>query len=206
MKLHLAAFGELLSRYGRAFALSWKHRKEFESVPRSKEEAEFLPAVLALQDTPGSPAPHIAMWAIISLLLLAVIWAYFGKIDIVAVAQGKVVPAGNTKIIQAPSDAQINEIRVDDGQQVKAGDVLLVLNAESAQADVSRLTQALASAKLESTQGWPVLSGGHRFPGLQPTHLPQPVCPFCPPRRRYGGKRDVLRREPCVERPGMGGQ
>ena len=38
MKLHLAAFGELLSRYGRAFALSWKHRKEFESVPRSKEE------------------------------------------------------------------------------------------------------------------------------------------------------------------------
>lgn len=153
MKLHLAAFGELLSRYGRAFALSWKHRKEFESVPRSKEEAEFLPAVLALQDTPGSPAPHIAMWAIISLLLLAVIWAYFGKIDIVAVAQGKVVPAGNTKIIQAPSDAQINEIRVDDGQQVKAGDVLLVLNAESAQADVSRLTQALASAKLESAQG-----------------------------------------------------
>lgn len=153
MKLHLAALADLLSRYGRAFRVSWQHRKELDTMPRRPEEAEFLPSVLALQDSPTGPAPHVAMWMIIGLLLLTVLWASFGRIDIVAVASGRVVAAGNTKIVQAPTNAVITEIKVDDGQPVKAGDVLLTLDAESQQADISQLSQSMVAARLSTAQG-----------------------------------------------------
>ncbi len=152
-KLHLSAFGELLSRYARAFRLSWQHRAEFESTPRRRDEAEFLPAVLALQDTPLNPLPRVAMWAIVVLLLTALLWACFGKIDIVAVASGKVVLNGNSKTIQAPDSARISQIHVKDGDLVKAGDVLLTLDGEAAAADVNRLQQTLSSARLDVAQG-----------------------------------------------------
>jgi hemolysin D len=152
-KLHISALGELLARYGRAFRLSWQHRAEFESIPRRRDEAEFLPAVLALQDTPINPLPRMAMWAIVTLLLVSLLWACFGKIDIVAVATGKVVLNGNSKTIQAPDSARISQIHVTDGQVVKAGDVLLTLDGEAAAADVSRLQQSLSSARLDVAQG-----------------------------------------------------
>ncbi len=153
MKLHLSALGELLARYGQAFRLSWRYRKEMVAQPRSRDEAEFLPAVLALQDTPLSPLPRVALWTLLSLLLLALLWACFGKIDIVAVATGRVVLNGNSKVIQAPDNARISQIHVTDGQLVKAGDVLLTLDAEAAQADVSRLQKSLSSAQLDVEQG-----------------------------------------------------
>lgn len=153
MKLHLSAIAELFGRYGRAFSLSWQHRKEFERPAPPREEAEFLPAVLALQDSPTSPLPHVAMWAIMGLLTFFVLWACLGHMDITAVAQGRVITTGNTKIVQAPDNASISKILVEEGQQVKAGDVLLVLDAEAAKADVSRLNQALSAAKLDEAQG-----------------------------------------------------
>lgn len=153
MKLHLSALGELLARYGQAFRLSWRYRKEMVAQPRSRDEAEFLPAVLALQDTPLSPLPRVAIWTLLSLLLLALLWACLGKIDIVAVASGKVILTGNSKVIQATDNARISQIHVRDGQAVKAGDVLLTLDAEAAQADVSRLQKSLSSARLDVEQG-----------------------------------------------------
>ncbi|MEY4516410.1 MAG: hypothetical protein RL180_756 [Pseudomonadota bacterium] len=152
-KLHFSALGDLLGRYGRAFSVSWKHRKELDALPRQPEEAEFLPAVLALQDSPTGPAPHVAMWSIMLLLILTVLWASFGRIDIVAVASGRVVAAGNTKIVQAPDSARITTIAVDDGQHVNAGDVLLTLDAEAAQADIQQLDQSMAAARLSVAQG-----------------------------------------------------
>ncbi len=153
MKLHLSALGELFGRYGEAFRLSWRYRKEMVAKPRNRDEAEFLPAVLALQDTPLSPLPRVAMWTLMTLLVLALTWACFGKIDIVAVASGKVILNGNSKVIQSPDNASISKIHVRDGQVVKAGDVLLTLDAEAAQADVSRLQKSLSSAQLDVEQG-----------------------------------------------------
>lgn len=153
MKHYLSAVGELFGRYGHAFAVSWRRRKELDGVPRRREEAEFLPAVLALQDTPSNPLPHVIMGAIISLLVLSVVWAYFGKLDVVATGAGKIIPTGNTKIIQAPDNATVTDINVIDGQTVKAGEVLFVLDSEATQAGVSQFKQSLAAAQLEIVQG-----------------------------------------------------
>lgn len=161
MKLFLSGAAELAARYGRAFRLAWQQRDTLNAPRRTSEEAEFLPAVLSLQDTPSHPAPHIAIWSLITLSGIALVWATLGTIDIVAVANGQVIPAGNTKTLQAPDDATITGIRVENGQKVQAGDIVMTLDAEAATAEVQRLKSALGAAQLQSAQGQAMVKALH---------------------------------------------
>ena len=67
---------------------------------------------------------------IIALFCLALVWAGFGKVDIVATAPGKIVSSGRTKIVQPFETGVIRAIHVQDGQQVKAGDCLIELDSD----------------------------------------------------------------------------
>lgn len=62
MSPRLQAYGDVLKRYGAVFRHSWQHRVEMESINRLPYEAKFLPAVLALQETPVSPGYRLAIW------------------------------------------------------------------------------------------------------------------------------------------------
>jgi hemolysin D len=154
----LQAFVDLFKRYGAAFRHAWQHRAEMQPVDRLAHEAQFLPAALSLQETPVSPAPRVAMWMLIGFALLAVLWASFGHIDVVATAQGKVVPNDRTKTIQPFETATVKAIHVTDGQQVKAGDVLIDLDATTAQADQDRVQSDLGVARLQVARGQAMLA------------------------------------------------
>src|SRR4051812_19583365 len=128
---------------------------------RDREELAFLPAALEIVETPPSPIGRAIAITIIALFCLALAWAAFGKIDIVATAPGKIVATGRTKIIQPFETGVVRAIHVRDGQNVKAGDVLIELDptittAErnhmqsdltAAQLDIARLRAALADAE-----------------------------------------------------------
>lgn len=157
MSVKLQAFGELFNRYGAAIQHAWLHRAQMEPVHRLSHEAQFLPAALSLQDTPVSPAPRIAMWMLIGFALLTVLWASFGHIDVVSTAQGKVVPNDRTKTIQPFETATVKAIHVTDGQAVKAGDVLIELDATTAQADQDRVQSDLSVARLQVARGQAML-------------------------------------------------
>ncbi len=148
-KYQRQAWGKLLAHYRRIFSLVWKERDNMRGHAYQIEEAQFLPAVLALQETPVSPAPRIAMWALIIFAFLAVLWATFGRIDIVASAQGKVVPSGGTKTIQSLETARIKAIYVKDNQTVKAGDVSMAASNFFARATCH--CAAESSLRLRST-------------------------------------------------------
>jgi membrane fusion protein, hemolysin D len=64
---------------------------------------EFLPSALEIIETPSSPFGRIIIWLILALLAIALAWSYFGRIDVIATAQGKVIPVGNVKTIQPGS-------------------------------------------------------------------------------------------------------
>jgi hemolysin D len=113
-----------------------------------RDEAEFLAAALALQRTPPSPAPRIALWLISAFALIALIWTIFGKVDVVASAVGKVVPSGRSKPIQAIETASIKYIAVREGDAVHAGDVLIELDATATTADTDRIENEMISARL----------------------------------------------------------
>jgi hemolysin D len=157
--LHLQAIRDLLKRYGDAIRHAWRHRKEMDSPERLSHEAEFLPAALALQETPVSPAPRVAMWLLIAFACIAVLWAVFGHVDVVATAQGKTVPNERVKLIQPMETSVVKAIHVTDGQTVKAGDVLIDLDATTTGADTIRLENDLAVARLQSARAEAFLQG-----------------------------------------------
>lgn len=158
LTLRLQAVSDLLKRYATIFAHVWREREKLDAPPRLDHEAQFLPAALELQETPVSPAPRVAMGLSVAFSLIALLWAIFGHIDVVASARGKIVPNDRTKVIQPFETATVKSIRVTDGQYVKAGDVLIELDATSAQADSTRLSNDLVAARLQAARARALLA------------------------------------------------
>jgi len=129
-------------------------RGELTPVVRTPLERQFLPAALEIMDTPAPALPRAILWTIVATLLTALLWATLGKIDLVAVAAGKVIAADKTKLIQAPETAVVKRIHVTDGQAVKAGQVLIELEAAAIDtgAETARIREALIAARLESAR------------------------------------------------------
>ena len=152
LTLRLQATLDLLKRYAAIFSQVWKLRRELEPPHRLPHEAQFLPAALELQETPVSPAPRIVAWLLMAFALLAVLWAVFGQIDVVATAQGKIVPNEGSKLIQPIETSVVKAIHVVDGQTVKAGQVLVELDATMAQADSTRTANDLTTARLQAAR------------------------------------------------------
>ena len=67
---------------------------------RLKAEAlDFAPALVRIQDKAPSPLPRVALGATLALFVILVAWAGFGRLDIIAVAQGKLVPQSYLQIV-----------------------------------------------------------------------------------------------------------
>src|SRR6185436_15757624 len=88
-----------------------------------------------------------------------IIWATFGHIDIVAVAQGKIIPSGSSKLIQPLESGVIAAIHVRDGQVVKKGQVLIELDPTQTDAEQERLSSEHRSAKVESARLQALIAG-----------------------------------------------
>ncbi|WP_152222308.1 HlyD family type I secretion periplasmic adaptor subunit [Pseudomonas sp. SCB32] len=148
----MSARRELLKRYRRTWSHAWRNRKQMDAPPRLPHEVQFLPAALSLQEQPVHPAARYIKWAIMAFSALALLWACLGEIDVVATAQGKIVPSGKTKVIQPSEVAVVRNIHVYDGQQVKAGDLLVELDASQTGADVERLKTDLKAARIDAAR------------------------------------------------------
>ena len=118
-------------------------------VKWARSDQEFLPAALSILETPASPVRIGLLWAICVLVAVALLWSYFGHIDILAVAQGKIQPTGRVKTIQPLETGRVVAIHVENGQHVKTGDVLVELDPAEAAADEQASSSALAAYKAE---------------------------------------------------------
>jgi hemolysin D len=110
---------------------------------------QFLPAALEILETPASPAGRMIGGTIILFFAIAVGWAVFGHVDIIATAQGKVVPTGRTKAIQPLETGIVSAIHVRDGDKVSAGQVLIELDQTVTQAERKRVAQDLVLSELD---------------------------------------------------------
>jgi hemolysin D len=115
---------------------------------RHNAEREFLPAALEIIDTPPSPVGRAVGLAIMLMAVAAVVWSYFGQIDIIATAPGRIIAQGKTKVVQPVETGIVAAIHVEDGDHVKAGTVLIDLNATQATADRDRFARDLLQARL----------------------------------------------------------
>ncbi len=150
---------ELLARYKAIFKAAWAHRVELAGPTRLADEAAFLPAALSLQDTPVHPAPRRLAYALMALIAIAVLWAFLGKIDIVATAPGRIIVSDRTKVIQPLEASVVRKVLVKDGDKVVAGQVLVELDPTNANADKASVSEQLSAATSEVIRTQALLKG-----------------------------------------------
>ncbi|WP_455577620.1 HlyD family type I secretion periplasmic adaptor subunit [Anaerosinus sp.] len=126
--------------------------KEFYSKDEKKlkeEEIEFLPAALEVIEMPPSPVGRTVLWTLFALIIVTFVWVMVGSVDEVAVANGKIIPNGQVKTIQAEDKGVVKEIHVVEGQIVKKGDLLIELDTTITEADVNNLRHQVAYYSLD---------------------------------------------------------
>ena len=111
-------------------------------------EKEFLPAVLEVTETPPSHAARLLTYVIISMFSILILWSILGKIDIIATAAGKLIPASNIKTIQTLVDSEIEEIYVQEGQYVTEGQDLIKFNQTEVQANIRRIKNEMKALEI----------------------------------------------------------
>jgi len=100
------------------------------------DPADFAPPLLRIQDKPPAPLAGWTLRVLAGLLFSVFLWAALGPLDIVAVADGKLVPSGYLKIVQPAEQGIVREILVREGEQVAEGQVLIRMDSVLTAADV----------------------------------------------------------------------
>ena len=104
-----------------------------------------LPVALETIERSASPGSATAV-TIIGFFLFALAWACVARIDLIATAQGRLVPTGGTRSIQPLEAGTVTAIRITDGDAVHAGDVLVEIDRDQLlRAPVDGTVQQLAT-------------------------------------------------------------
>ena len=83
------------------------------------------------------------MLTICAVFAAAFVWTFVGRLDVNAVAPGKLEPTGRVKVIESLDPGKIAAILVENGQPVRAGDLLLEFDPAEAAADEAAARDAL---------------------------------------------------------------
>jgi len=122
------------------------------SAPRrialSAEALDFAPDLLAIQERPPARLPRIVGVTVVSLVVLLLLWAALAQLDVIATADGRLVPLTFTKVVQPADAGVVTEILVNDGDEVVQNQVLMRLDARLSQADMAALTKDVALRRL----------------------------------------------------------
>lgn len=109
----------------------------------------FSPALLRIQSAAPSPLPRAVLWTLAALVAVVLAWMIVGRLDVVAVAHGRLVPQGFVKILQPAEGGIVREILVREGDAVEAGQVLVRMDARLAEVDGAALRTQLDLRRLQ---------------------------------------------------------
>lgn len=127
----------------------------------SKEALEFAPRLLAIQESPPQKLPKVILYVVVLLFFILLMWAIIGKLDIVATAEGKLIPKTYVKIVQPADGGIVQEILVTEGQSVKKGEVLMRMDANSTRFDTSSVEGEMRLRALQLRRIDAELGKGH---------------------------------------------
>ncbi|MCL5966806.1 MAG: biotin/lipoyl-binding protein, partial [Deltaproteobacteria bacterium] len=111
------------------------------------------------------PGKRALIWAIFAILVCAFLWSYFGKVEIVAEARGKVIPDGRVQVIQPMEEGIIKAIHVREGERVRKGQPLIDLDPTIKRADVESTAKSLHLQLADRERLYGELDQGSGVPG-----------------------------------------
>jgi hemolysin D len=135
LKHRKQAFDTLGKHYKEMFSFFWARRKELDAPTLKAHEAQFLPSALAIAAAPVSPAGRWVARILIGMLVFVLLWSVIGKFDIIVNGQGKIIAGGYTKTIASVEVAKVVMLNVQEGQSVKAGDLLIELDTRGSDSE-----------------------------------------------------------------------
>ncbi|HYC46051.1 MAG TPA: HlyD family type I secretion periplasmic adaptor subunit [Burkholderiales bacterium] len=100
------------------------------------------------------------LYCLLALVAALLAWAHFGTLDIVAVAEGKLVPQTFLKILQPAEAGIVRDILVREGEAVREGQVLVRMDTRLSEADVRTITADLQRRRMQLRRIDAELSGG----------------------------------------------
>ena len=124
-------------------------RAEGKHATGLSRRAEFLPAMLQLQEEAPSPLPRVVLWTVFALCGALVLWASVGRLDVVAVAEGRLVPKSQLRIVQPAEGGVMRELLVKEGERVRAGQVLARMDMHAVEADAATARHEIALRRLQ---------------------------------------------------------
>lgn len=140
----------------------------------------FHPPLIRLQQAAPNPLGRRVLWALLVLLVFLLVWTTVGRLDIVAVAEGKLVPTSYLKIVQPAEAGIVQQILVKEGQAVAAGQVLVRMDTALSEADRKLVLAEFQARQLVLRRIDAELSSAalRRQPGDPPTLFAQALAQY----------------------------
>lgn len=115
----------------------------------SRDALDFSPGLLSIQESPPARLPRTVLYSVAVLFVILLIWAIFGKLDIVASAEGRLVPQTYVKIVQPAEGGIVQDILVREGQAVAVNQVLMRMDGKVVEADARSIQNELTLKVLQ---------------------------------------------------------
>jgi hemolysin D len=114
----------------------------------SADALDFAPDLLSIQEHPPARLPRVLLLTVAALCAATLAWACWAQLDIVASAEGRLVPLSFTKVVQPAEAGVVTDILVAEGEVVRQGQLLMRLDARVSQADSAALGRDVALKRL----------------------------------------------------------
>ena len=119
---------------------------------KTTQTPNWSPSLQTLLDQPPASLPLRLLLGGFAFCLAFGAWAWFGTVEEVGHAQGKLIPKGRTYKIEPYETGKIIEVAVKEGEAIEAGQVLVELDSELTQQEIERLEQMLKAYRTELDQ------------------------------------------------------
>ncbi|MBW6508437.1 MAG: HlyD family type I secretion periplasmic adaptor subunit [Desulfuromonadales bacterium] len=116
---------------------------------QDKDQHEFKPLLVEIEERPLNPLGRIIFWIIICAMGFTAIWLFIGKVDVVVTARGKVIPSGEVKTVQPLSGGVARSILVEPGDYVRQGQVLMEIDPSGIDPELVSLSTDLRQVEME---------------------------------------------------------
>jgi len=115
----------------------------------SDDRHEFKPLLVEIEERPLNPLGRAIFWIVIAAILFTCLWMFFGEVDIVVTARGKVIPAGEVKTIQPLNAGVVRSILIQPGDYVSKGQVLMEIDPSDVDPELTSMQADHKQAELE---------------------------------------------------------
>lgn len=127
--------------------------------PIENTAVEFLPDADEIERSPLPASARITLHVLVSVFIFFILWATFSNVDLIIVARGRLVTPLPNIVVQPLETSIIQSIDVRNGQIVKKGERLAMLDPTFTEADESQLRTRLHSLDNQLEQLDSALSG-----------------------------------------------